>query len=85
LTRFMPLLLAVVLAVAIGAPTAAAHVHGVTPLNVCTVDDPNSGGLRADDEDNPITGFIPTAVGNAERGNVPTAGGGPAETRVQCP
>ena len=65
--------------------SSAAHVHGVAPLNVCTVDNPNSGGFRADDLDNPITGFIPAAVGRGERGNIPTGGGGPADAKVQCP
>jgi hypothetical protein len=78
-------LAALVAALTFGAAPSFAHVHAVTPLDDCSVDNANSGGLRADDEDNPITGFIPTAVGNAEEGNVPTEGGGPADDRVQCP
>jgi hypothetical protein len=77
----LALLLAVLLGLAFPAGTAA-HVHGVTPLSECDVDNANSGGLRADDEDNPITGFIPTAVGAGENGNIPD---GPADDRVQCP
>ena len=81
------LLLLVVLAAlaALSALPAQAHVHGIAPLDVCAVDDANSGGNRAIEEDNPIGGLIPVFVGHAESGNLPTEGGGAADARVQCP
>jgi hypothetical protein len=80
------LLLLVVLAAlaALTALPAQAHVHGITPLDICSVDNANSGGNRAIEEDNPITGLIPVGVGEAENGNLP-GGGGAADARVQCP
>jgi hypothetical protein len=50
---------------------ALAHVHGITPLVACTVDNPDSGGngtdgTPADDANGgPIGGLIPRDVGNA--------------------
>ncbi len=50
---------------------ASAHVHGITPMNGCNVDNPNSGalgvnGTPADDANGgPIIGLIPRDVGNA--------------------
>lgn len=82
-----------VLAMVIGlmglvAPPAMAHVHGVTPLLGCTVDNPNSGGLGTDgtpaDDANggPIVGLIPRDTGNSPL--VPGDGGFGAATG-HCP
>jgi hypothetical protein len=81
--RFV-LLVVLVAVAALSALPAQAHVHGITPLDVCSVDNANSGGNRAIQEDNPITGLIPVAVGQAENGNLP-GDGGAADARVQCP
>jgi len=54
------------------AAPAMAHVHGITPLSGCTVDNANAGGLGTDgtpaDDANggPITGLIPRDTGNAD-------------------
>jgi len=80
-------LLLLVLLLAIAAP-AFAHVHGVTPLSGCTVDNANSGGAGTDgtpaDDANggPITGLIPRDVGNA-----PLTGGdgGSGAATGNCP
>ena len=84
----LALLLAVLLGLAFPAGTAA-HVHGVTPLSECDVDNANSGGLRADDEDNPIAGLIPTTVGAGENGMIPfqpaNATVDEATAGAQCP
>ena len=56
------------------AAPAMAHVHGITPLSGCTVDNANSGGLGTDgtaaDDANggPITGLIPRDTGSAPLG-----------------
>jgi hypothetical protein len=65
------LVLVSVLALALAAP-AFAHVHAIAPLNAidCEPQD-TAGGNRADDEDNPITGVIPTSVGAVEDGTIP--------------
>jgi hypothetical protein len=81
--RRVLLLLALVVLGMVSALPAQAHVHGVTPLDVCTVDNPLSGGNRAIQEDNPITGLIPVDVGQGETGNLPIPGA--ADSRVQCP
>jgi hypothetical protein len=57
------LAISVLLALGMIAP-AAAHVHGITPLN-CLDEHPNSGALRADDNTSVIRGLIPRDVGNA--------------------
>lgn len=55
----------------LSAGPALAHVHGITPLAGCSVDNPNSGGngtdgTPADDANGgPIRGLIPRDVGNA--------------------
>ncbi|MBM4436063.1 MAG: hypothetical protein FJ029_02250 [Actinobacteria bacterium] len=68
------LLAIAIVAIGVTVGTAApafAHVHGITPLNGCTVDNPNSGargtdGTPADDANGgPITGLIPRDTGNA--------------------
>jgi hypothetical protein len=81
--RWLLLVALLVALAALSALPAQAHVHGVTPLDVCTVDNPLSGGNRAIEEDNPITGLIPVAVGQGENGNLPIPGA--ADSRVQCP
>ena len=82
------LLLALVLLLMLAAvPAASAHVHGVTPLGQCTVDNANSGGngtngTPADDANGgPIAGLIPTTVGS---GAIP-GGGGSGATNGHCP
>jgi hypothetical protein len=81
--RCLLLLAALVALIALFALPAQAHVHGVTPLDVCSVDNPLSGGNRAIQEDNPITGLIPVDVGQGENGHLPIPGA--ADARVQCP
>ena len=68
--------------------TASAHVHGVTPLSQCTVDNPNSGGngtngTPADDANGgPIAGVIPITVGNSP---LSVGDGGFGATAGHCP
>jgi hypothetical protein len=70
------------------AAPAMAHVHGVTPLSGCTVDNPNSGGLATDgtpaDDANggPIAGLIPRDTASSPL--VPGDGGSGAATG-HCP
>ena len=67
----LSLLVAGVGALAVGSQPVAAHVHGITPLLGCSVDNPNSGangtnGTAADDANGgPITGVIPIETGSA--------------------
>ena len=83
------LVLASVVALAFAAP-AFAHVHGLAPLNATDCEPQGTaGGNRADDEDNPIAGLIPTTVGAGENGMIPLQ---PANATVdeatagaQCP
>lgn len=69
--RFLVLAATVTALIAMGASPALAHVHGITPLLGCTVDNPNSGangtnGTPADDANGgPIAGLIPRDTGNA--------------------
>jgi hypothetical protein len=62
---------------ALGAPAASAHVHGINPLR-CTPAAPNAGGLQTNEtpasatNGGPISGVIPVTMG----GNVPLNGGG---------
>ena len=69
------------------AAPASAHVHGVTPLTSCSVDNANSGALGTDgtpaDDANggPITGLIPRDTGSAPL----TGGDGGRTAPVQCP
>lgn len=68
--RVVVVLVALLALVALAGSPALAHVHAVTPLLVltgCGKASPNAGGNRADDQDNPIQGFIPVSVGSAER------------------
>jgi hypothetical protein len=64
------LVLAVLLTLAAVVP-AFAHVHGITPLRGCTVDNPNSGALQTNEtpaafaNGGPIVGLIPRDTGNA--------------------
>jgi hypothetical protein len=66
---------------------ASAHVHGVTPLAFCTVDNANSGALGTDgtpaDDANggPIAGLIPRDTGSAPL----TVGDGGRTAPVRCP
>jgi len=81
--------LVLALAVALAAVSPAlAHVHGITPLRDCTVDNPLSGaigtdGTPADDANGgPITGLIPRDTGEAPL----TAGdGGFGAAAGHCP
>jgi hypothetical protein len=64
----------------------SAHVHGVTPLNECTVDPANAGALQTNETPaaapgGPITGLIPRDTGNAPLG----MGDGGFNAPVQCP
>ncbi|HXF57550.1 MAG TPA: hypothetical protein VNO34_08290 [Actinomycetota bacterium] len=68
--RVVAVLVALLALVALSAPPALAHVHALAPLSTllaCGKASPNAGGNRADDQDNPIQGFIPVSVGSAER------------------
>jgi hypothetical protein len=64
---------AVALSIGAAAP-AAAHVHGITPLLGCTVDNSNSGAIATDDttasaaNGGPISGLIPATVGESPLG-----------------
>jgi hypothetical protein len=64
---------AVALSLGAAAP-AAAHVHGITPLLGCSVDNPNSGATATDDtpaaaaNGGPISGLIPATVGKSSLG-----------------
>jgi hypothetical protein len=64
---------AVALSLGAAAP-AAAHVHGITPLLGCSVDNPNSGATATDDtpaaaaNGGPISGLIPATVGESSLG-----------------
>jgi hypothetical protein len=79
-----------VIGLALAAAPAFAHVHGLAPLNAVDCEPQGTaGGNRADDEDNPIAGLIPVAVGSGANGNIPSQ---PANTTVdaatanaQCP
>ena len=88
LVAALSLLVAGVGALAVGSQPVAAHVHGVTPLAQCTVDNPDAGanatdGTPADDANGgPITGLIPRDTGNAPL----TAGdGGFGAATGHCP
>ncbi len=59
------LTLAMLLLAATAVP-AFAHVHAITPLLSCTVDNANSGAEAA--EGDPIKGLIPKDVGNSPLG-----------------
>jgi len=80
-------LMLLVLLLALAAP-ALAHVHGITPLPGCTVDNANSGangtdGTPADDANGgPITGLIPRDVGNAP---LTVGDGGSGAATGHCP
>jgi hypothetical protein len=68
--KLLVVLVTLLVLVAPAAPPALAHVHALAPLNpllACGKASPNAGGNRADDQDNPIQGFIPVSVGRAER------------------
>ena len=85
--RMMLALIVVALLVVSFAPAAFGHVHGVTPLLQCSVDNANSGGNRTDDtpaanaNGGPIVGLIPRDTGNAPL----TGGDGGFGAPVQCP
>jgi len=69
--RTLVLLVMVMSLVGLLAAPALAHVHGVTPLLGCTVDNANAGGLGTDGtpadgaNGGPIFGLIPRDTGNA--------------------
>ena len=81
-------LVAGVIAISAFGGVASAHVHGITPLSGCSVDNPLSGGLQVNDtpasaaNGGPITGLIPRDVGNA-----PLTGGdgGSGAATGNCP
>ncbi len=89
--RSILLLATVLLLMLAGLPAASAHVHGVTPLLQCGVDNANSGGngtngTPADDDvgdsGGPITGLIPRDTGN---GAIGFGDGGFGATGTHCP
>lgn len=71
-----------------GPGTAWAHVHGITPLLGCSVDNPNSGANGTNDtpaaaaNGGPIQGIIPRDVGNAP---LSFGDGGFGATAGHCP
>lgn len=75
------------LALALVAP-AYAHVHGITPLRQCSVDNPLSGAERTDDtpaaaaNGGPISGLIPRDVGQAP---LAPGDGGSGAAEGHCP
>jgi hypothetical protein len=84
-------ILASVAAVALSlgaAASAAAHVHGVTPLIDCGVANSNAGAVATDDtpaaqaNGGPIGGLIPATVGESSLG---FGDGGFAATAGHCP
>ena len=83
------LLMALAVPLFSGVGTASAHVHGITPLLQCSVDDPNSGvnganGTPADAANGgPIMGLIPNDVGEADL--TPMVDGGFGATAGHCP
>ena len=80
--RMMLVLLVVALLVIGFAPAAFGHVHGVTPLLQCTVDNANSGGDRTDGTPAPIAGLIPRDIGNSP---LDFGDGGFGATDGNCP
>ena len=85
------LIVALIVAMALSTATvvpAFAHVHGITPLLQCSVDNINSGGLAVNLNDTPaaasnggpIKGLIPRDVRNA-----PLTGGDGGFGKSNCP
>ncbi|MBI3979137.1 MAG: hypothetical protein HY331_13210 [Chloroflexi bacterium] len=72
------LALVLVLLMAMAVP-AFAHVHGITPLSECSVDNPNSGANAA--QGGPITGLIVRDVASSPL----DVGDGGRNAPVQCP
>jgi hypothetical protein len=76
------------LLVALPAGVASAHVHGITPLNTCGGDTSITGANRTDTTPasatmgGPISGLIPTTVGEADQ--IPGAGGADAAAIEHC-
>lgn len=74
--RFLLLLALVTMVAALSVSTAAAHVHGITPLLGlgCVVDNTTTGANRTNTtpaaaaNGGPITGLIPRDVGKAPLG-----------------
>jgi hypothetical protein len=70
------------------APPATAHVHGITPLIDCGVANANAGGIATDGtpaaqaNGGPISGLIPSTVGEASLG---FGDGGFGATAGHCP
>jgi hypothetical protein len=83
-TAVLVLVLALMLSVVL---PASAHVHGITPLNSCSVDNPLSGGDRLNTtralslNGGPISGLIPRDVGEAPL----DIGDGGMYAPVRCP
>jgi hypothetical protein len=70
-------------AIVVPATAASAHVHGITPLDECSVVPENAGANQTDNTaaDGVINGLIPITVGSAQ--DIPGDGGDDAP--VQCP
>jgi hypothetical protein len=85
--KLIMLATAISLLLSVSAP-AMAHVHGITPLLACSVDNPNSGGngtngTPADAANGgPIAGLIPRDTGNAP---LAIGDGGFGATGDNCP
>lgn len=69
--RFLLVFALVISVAALSIAPASAHVHGITPLLGCTVDNPDAGANQTNNtpaaaaNGGPITGLIPRDVGNA--------------------
>ena len=87
-TRLLLAALAGLVLVGLSGGIASAHVHGITPLRDCTVDNANSGALAVNDtpasttNGGPITGLIPRDVGSAP---LTSGDGGFGATDGHCP
>jgi hypothetical protein len=72
-------------AIVVPATAASAHVHGITPLDECSVVPDNAGAEQTDEVTGAardlINGLIPITVGAAQE--IPGDGGDDAP--VQCP
>jgi hypothetical protein len=74
--------------VALPAGAASAHVHAITPLNTCGGDTSITGANRTNTTaasatmGGPISGVIPTTVGEAEE--IPGDGGADAAAIEHC-
>jgi hypothetical protein len=69
--------------IVVPATAASAHVHGITPLDECSVVPDNAGANQTDSTaaDGVINGLIPSTVGQAPL----SCGDGGDSAPVQCP